>query len=117
MREEVADRNPTLAVVLKLPRTRQNISIVIKDGRLHFEFWFLAVLFLQEWLGIKAVDVRHPSVHVEENHVLRLGSKMRLNGSVGLLVQQPGQSQRTKAQRAPMHKFTTGEMTETRRHR
>jgi hypothetical protein len=53
---------------------------VIELGRLHFHAEALAMLFVEPWFGVKAVNLGDPSIHIEENNALCLACEMGLAG-------------------------------------
>jgi hypothetical protein len=53
IREQVADRRPALAVLLELPRTGQRVADIVELRRLDLRAERLAVLALQQRLGIE----------------------------------------------------------------
>src|SRR5262249_29284674 len=74
VREEVADWQATLAVLLELPRAGEDLADVVELRRLDFHqlAGVAAVVLIQHRLGVERVDLRRPPVHVEEDYVLGL---------------------------------------------
>ena len=73
MRKQAADRESRFTVLLELPRARQHLAIVVELSWFDFKqiLGVFAVVFVQQRLGVKRIDLRWPAIHVKEDHVLR----------------------------------------------
>ena len=69
--EQVADRDPALAVVAELPRALEHVAHVVELGGMGLDLDRLAVLAVEPGLGVEGVDLGRPAVHVQEDHALR----------------------------------------------
>ena len=76
MREQVAHRNPTLAVLSEFPRAGHRRAVVVELSRLDFHFEWLTVLFFQKRLGIPGIDLGRATVHVEIDDSFHFGWKV-----------------------------------------
>ena len=90
VREEIADRNTRLTVMLKLPRTGERFAAAVELRGLHLQ------------------PERLAAIHVQENDALGLGREMGLLGrkrvnrlALRLLRQKRGQRQSAKTIGAP----------------
>ena len=78
MREQLADRDPALAVLPEPERRAEQIPRLARHHPRLGERQGLAVVALQERLMVERVDLRRPAVHEQEDDPLRAGREMSL---------------------------------------
>lgn len=78
--EQIADRNPRLTVMLKLPRTGECFAAAVELRSLHLQPERLAVLLRKPGFGIKGVHRGWAAIHVQKNDALGLGREVGLLG-------------------------------------
>ena len=77
MREEIAHPSTRLAVLTEFPGRCKRVAIVVElRGRSLHRKW-LAIEIQQSRLWIKGINLRRPTIHVEEDHAARACRKMR----------------------------------------
>src|SRR5258706_8449266 len=86
VREEVAHPGPALAVLLELPRRRQQISRLTRHDPRLIERQWLAVITREQRLVVESIDLARPPMHEQENHTLRLRREMRRLGRKWILL-------------------------------
>ena len=108
VREEIADRNTRLTVMLKLPRTGERFAAAVKLRGLHLQPERLTVLLREPGFGIEGIHRGWAAIHVQENDALGLGREMGLLGrkrvnrlALRFLRQKRGQRQSAKTIGAP----------------
>ena len=67
VREEIADRNTRLTVMLKLPRTGERFAAAVKLRGLHLQPERLAVLLREPGFGIEGIHRGRAAIHVQKN--------------------------------------------------
>ena len=77
MRKEIGDGNPASAARSKIERTAVDVSVVVELGALDLHRHGFAVKITQQWLGIKAVEVRDAARHVAKDDPLRARPEVR----------------------------------------
>ena len=80
VREEIADRNTRLTVMLKLPRTGERFAAAVKLRGLHLQPERLAVLLREPGFGIEGIHRGRAAIHVQKNDALCLGREVGLLG-------------------------------------
>jgi len=84
VREQIADRQPALAVLLELPRLASVFADVVELRRLDLRGERLAVVLLQRRLRVEGIDLTRPAVHEQEEITLfALGAKCGFLGANG----------------------------------
>ena len=63
MREKVADWQAALPAGRKLPWAAHGVAIAVKLGGFLFDRKRLPMFRPQPWLGVKAIQMRHPAAH------------------------------------------------------
>ena len=80
MWKKITHGQAALSIILEFPMTLQYLADAVELGRLdiHQLSRILSVAFGQHGLGIKGVDVGHPTVHIEKNNAFGSSREMRL---------------------------------------
>ena len=77
VRKQIADGEAAFSVAVEFPRTFQEVAVVVEDRGIDGEFGRLAVLFGELRFGVEAVDLRHATVHVEEDDMFGARCEVR----------------------------------------
>ena len=79
IREEITDPLSALTVLFELPaRLDDSALIAMTASTKGFDFDGFAVHAVHGWLVVERVDLTWPTIHVQEDHVLRFGFEVRL---------------------------------------